>query len=213
MSEYDSQKWNLFRYPLIWFLIAAAFAQAIIVFNSPPTHAANSATAAVMSTPAPEVRTPIFHDSWGSTPAKVELPKRQEIKHSIVTKAAPAATPPPETTVRASSSTETVIQFAMNQLGKPYRWGAAGPSSYDCSGLVMIAFSKIGLRLPHYTGALISFGKSVAKPSLQRGDIVFPSSGHVGIYLGGGKFIHAPQPGEVVKISAVYAFYAARRLV
>lgn len=108
---------------------------------------------------------------------------------------------------------QVVIAFALAQIGKRYQWAAAGPNAYDCSGLVMVAFSKIGLRLPHFTGALINLGKQVSKSGLQKGDIVFPSSGHVGIYLGDGKMVHAPQPGESVKVSIVYAFYSARRLV
>lgn len=111
-----------------------------------------------------------------------------------------------------TSKIEIVIQFTLAQVGKPYRWGGAGPNSYDCSGLVMVAFSKIGLRLPHYTGALIGKGVRVARAGLQRGDLVFPSDHHVAIYLGNGLMVHAPQPGERVKVSSVYAFYAGRRL-
>lgn len=77
----------------------------------------------------------------------------------------------------------------------------------------MTAFSKIGIRLPHYTGAMIGIGRAISRGALQRGDIVFPQRGHVAIYLGNGKMVHAPQSGDVVKVSAAYAFYAGRRLL
>lgn len=211
MSEYDSQKWNLFRYPLIWFLIAAVFAQAVILFNSPPIHAASTPPSTVAHAPEPPR---IFQGAQGppaSAPAKVELPVRQEIKQTITTAPKKAPSPPP--TRVASGNVEIAIQFAMAQLGKPYRWAGAGPNFYDCSGLVMVAFSKIGIKLPHYTKTMIGYGKPVSRGAMKRGDIVFPGSGHVGIYLGNNQFIHAPQPGEVIKISTVYAFYAARELV
>jgi cell wall-associated NlpC family hydrolase len=105
------------------------------------------------------------------------------------------------------------IRFALNQRGERYRWGAAGPSRWDCSGLVMKSAKRGGKKLPHYTGAIVKKGKRVAKRShLRRGDIVFPSRGHVGIYLGKGKFVHASSgQGKVVK-SKLYGFYTARRI-
>jgi len=194
MPEYDSQNWNLFRYPLIWFLIAAAFAQMTIAIYSPESHAAPSAA---VEAALPPYKAPQYPHDQRPVIAPVK-----EVKKAL----------PPELTFVASNSINTVIQFALAQRGKPYRWGAAGPSSYDCSGLVVAAFSKIGMRLPHYTGALIRLGKALSRSALQPGDLVFPSSHHVGIYLGNNQYVNAPQPGEVVKVSSVYAFYAARRL-
>jgi len=114
---------------------------------------------------------------------------------------------------RSNSNVESVIQFAISQVGEPYVYGAAGPDSWDCSGLVMVAFQQIGISLPHYTGEMINHGTPVSQSEMRRGDIVFPSSGHVGIYLGDGQYVNAPQPGESVKVANVYAFYAARRIV
>jgi len=108
---------------------------------------------------------------------------------------------------------EVVIAFALAQKGDPYRYGAAGPNAYDCSGLVMAAFARIGIKLPHYTGALIGYGRRVSRSTMQRGDLVFLSSHHVGIYLGGGLMVVAPHTGSVVRVQTVYAFYAARRIV
>jgi cell wall-associated NlpC family hydrolase len=132
---------------------------------------------------------------------------KPEPRHELV-----KAAPPKPRVVRAPSSIETVIAFALAQRGKPYVWGATGPRAYDCSGLVLTAFAKIGIKLPRTTSSMIGSGRAVSRSALQRGDIVFPSSGHVAIYLGNNEIIHSPQPGEVVKISKVYAFYAARRL-
>lgn len=120
--------------------------------------------------------------------------------------------PAPAVPVRTSSVTETAIAFAMAQLGKPYRWGATGPGAYDCSGLVMRAFQSAGVQLPRSTKTIIGKGKSVSRQGMIRGDLIWTSSGHIGIYLGNNKMIHAPQTGDVVKISTVWSFYAARRL-
>ena len=108
---------------------------------------------------------------------------------------------------------EKAIAYALAQQGKPYRWAQAGPSGFDCSGLVLAAFKQIGIKLPHYTGAMIGYGRKVSKDQMQRGDIVFPSAGHVAIYLGGGKMVAASSGKGRVVIQKVYGFYAARRLV
>ena len=114
-----------------------------------------------------------------------------------------------------------VVSIAMQYLGVPYVWGGASPSGFDCSGLVVYAFAQAGRPgLPHYTGALWNMGYAVGYSSLQAGDLVFfYGGGHVGIYIGGGQFIHAPHTGDVVKISDMssgssYAssFIGARRL-
>jgi cell wall-associated NlpC family hydrolase len=117
------------------------------------------------------------------------------------------------TTVTASGSIGAVLAYARAQLGKPYVWAAAGPGGFDCSGLVMASFARIGVKLPHQTGGLIGRGRAVTRAQLRPGDLVFPSSGHVGIYVGGNQMIHAPKPGDHVRIATVYAFYAGRRIV
>jgi len=114
---------------------------------------------------------------------------------------------------RQESKVEIVISFALAQQGKRYVRGMAGPDSYDCSGLVMVAFRQIGMNLYHYTGEMIKYGQRVSRAELQRGDIVFPSSGHVGIYLGDGRFLHASSDKGTVAVSAVRSFYTARRLL
>lgn len=102
----------------------------------------------------------------------------------------------------ASGRAATVVQFAYAQLGKPYVYGAAGPSSYDCSGLTMAAWAAAGVSLPHNTVMQQSMLPYVSREDLQPGDIVFFGSPayHNGIYIGGGQFIHAPHTGDVVRI-------------
>lgn len=115
-------------------------------------------------------------------------------------------------TVPAAGRASAVLAYARRQVGKPYVWAAAGPSGFDCSGLVVASFRSVGVSLPHQTGALVSRGRAVSRSQLQPGDLVFPSSGHVGIYIGGGMMIHAPKPGDHVKVAKVYAFWTARRI-
>ncbi len=104
-------------------------------------------------------------------------------------------------------SVNGIASFAYAQLGKPYVWGASGPNSFDCSGLAMYVYAHFGISLPHYTGSQFSMGQSVNKKDLAPGDLVFfntySSISHVGIYIGGGNFIHAPGTGSNVTISGL----------
>lgn len=95
------------------------------------------------------------------------------------------------------------LRYAMTKIGRPYVWGAAGPSTFDCSGLTMWAYKQVGINLPHYTGSQWNAGTHVSRSQLQPGDLVFFYSDlhHMGIYVGGGKMLHAPQTGDVVKIA------------
>ena len=116
--------------------------------------------------------------------------------------------PPP-----ADASTGAqVVAIAMQYLGTPYVWAAADPSvGFDCSGLTMYVFAKVGVSLPHYAAAQYQLGSPVSKDQLQPGDLVFfRGLGHMGMYIGGGNFIHAPRTGDVVKISSLSeSYYAA----
>ena len=105
-----------------------------------------------------------------------------------------------------------VVGIAMQYLGVPYRWGGESPSTgFDCSGFTKYVFGKMGVSLPHYTGAQWQLGSPVAKSDLQPGDLVFFNGlGHMGIYVGGGSFIHAPRTGDVVKISSMSQDWYAR---
>ncbi|MGZ4384263.1 MAG: NlpC/P60 family protein [Gaiellaceae bacterium] len=117
---------------------------------------------------------------------------------------------PPSGPAPSSSVGSQVVSIAMQYLGVPYRWGGADPSGFDCSGLVMYVFSKVGISLPHYTVDQYNGGTPVSRDQLEPGDLVFfDGLGHVGIYIGGNQFIHAPQTGDVVKISELSGSYAA----
>lgn len=108
------------------------------------------------------------------------------------------------------------VRYAYAQLGKPYVFGAAGPNSFDCSGLTMAAWAAAGVHLDHYTGSQIQQTATISRSQLQPGDLVFFYGGsHVGLYVGNNSVIHAPQPGEVVKISSIDwmgGYYASRRV-
>lgn len=116
-------------------------------------------------------------------------------------------------TVSASGRAGSVVAYALAQVGKSYVWAAAGPNAFDCSGLVMAAYSRIGIKLPHQSESLLSYGTPVSKANLRPGDIVWPYHGHVMIYIGNGKVVEAANPSQGVKISSLYAFMTARRLV
>jgi cell wall-associated NlpC family hydrolase len=130
-----------------------------------------------------------------------------------------AVTPESDTVVAPPPTHSGVVGIAMSQLGTNYVWGGAAPGGFDCSGLVMWAYAQVGVSLPHSSYAQYGYGVPVSKDQLEPGDLVFfDGLGHVGIYIGGGQFVHAPHTGDVVKISSLYdSWYAsnyvgARRL-
>jgi cell wall-associated NlpC family hydrolase len=116
----------------------------------------------------------------------------------------------PDGTVAPPSQYGGVVGIAMRYLGVPYVWGGSSPSGFDCSGFVMYVYAQVGVSLPHYTGAQWNVGVPVSRGDLQPGDLVFfDGLGHVGIYIGGGQFIHAPHTGTVVQVSSMTGWYDA----
>ncbi|WP_406731182.1 NlpC/P60 family protein [Streptomyces sp. NBC_01794] len=107
---------------------------------------------------------------------------------------------------RYAAKADKVLSFARSQLGKPYVWGATGPSSYDCSGLTQAAWKAAGVDLPRTTWDQVKVGTRVATKDLLPGDLVFfyDDISHVGIYIGDGKMIHAPKPGANVREESIY---------
>jgi len=114
-----------------------------------------------------------------------------------------------------------VVGIAMQYLGTPYVWGGASPGGFDCSGFAMYVYAQVGISLPHNAAMQYnSVGVPVSRDDLQAGDLVFfDGLGHMGIYIGGGQFIHAPHTGDVVKISSLYdswyasTYYGAKRVL
>lgn len=102
------------------------------------------------------------------------------------------------------SGAQAVVQAALSQVGKPYRWGASGPSSYDCSGLMLWAWSHSGVSLPHSSRAQYAATRRVPRDQWLAGDLLFFGSPihHVGMYIGNGKMVAAPHSGAVVRVSS-----------
>jgi cell wall-associated NlpC family hydrolase len=125
---------------------------------------------------------------------------------------------PPVPTIPAGPGHPEAATIALRYLGIPYLWGGASPApGFDCSGLVMYVYAQLGISLPHYAAAQYQLGAPVDRSQLQPGDLVFfDALDHVGIYIGNGQFVHAPQTGDVVKITALADFgngyVGARRL-
>lgn len=109
-------------------------------------------------------------------------------------------------------------RLALHYLGVRYTWGGASPrQGFDCSGLVMYVYGRLGIRLPHYTVSQYRYGRRVRYSRLAPGDLVFfYGLSHVGMYVGKGRFIDAPHSGAVVRLTPIASwrssFYGARRL-
>ncbi|MEU0274463.1 NlpC/P60 family protein [Streptomyces sp. NPDC006307] len=117
-----------------------------------------------------------------------------------------AGNPPPAGARQAPNARAAqAVSYAYGALGKPYVWGATGPSAFDCSGLTQAAWRSAGVALPRTTYTQINAGQRVPRSALAPGDLVFFYSGisHVGLYIGGGKMIHAPRPGAPVRIAPI----------
>ena len=127
---------------------------------------------------------------------------------------------PEGATVVPPSSYGGVVGIALSYQGTPYVWGGASPGGFDCSGLVMYAYSQVGVSLPHSSYAMYGMGVGVPRDQLEPGDLVFfDGLGHVGLYIGNGLFVHAPHTGTVVQVSSLddgwYAssYVGARRIL
>jgi cell wall-associated NlpC family hydrolase len=209
---------------------AAAAVSAVVVPPPAPAETTGSLAPVESAAPAPA---PTIGPALAA-PAAAALPDQPTLKIAELVggvtaqmqKVEPAAAPAvekPYTTVakqEALSSPAAMRKAAMSnalaKLGTPYRYGAAGPNAFDCSGLVKWSFAKTGRALPRTSRALATAGVPVRKADLQPGDLVFfykPIS-HVGIYIGNGKIVHASRSGQPVKISDMsrMRFTTARRV-
>ncbi len=124
----------------------------------------------------------------------------------------PDARPP---VPRSPSKGERAARIALEAVGTPYRWGGESPSSgFDCSGLVRWAYGRVGVDLPHNSYALYSVGRRVPRSDIEVGDVLFfEGLGHVGLYLGEGRMVHAPQTGRDVEVVRLATTSYGSRLI
>jgi hypothetical protein len=125
--------------------------------------------------------------------------------------------------MKAAPAALSAVGFALRQLGKPYEWAAEGPWTYDCSGLVLAAYQSVGVNLPRVSRYQYHAGTPVLASQLLPGDLLFFSTDrsdwrkihHVAMYIGGGRMIHAPTFGDVVRIAPIWwsEFFAATRIM
>jgi cell wall-associated NlpC family hydrolase len=120
-------------------------------------------------------------------------------------------TPPSHATLLAREQAR-IVRFARHYLGVRYAYGGTSPGSgFDCSGFTRFVYAHFGIALPHYSGGQFGIGRRVSRAALRPGDLVFfDSLGHVGIYVGGDRFIHAPHTGTRVSIDPLDGWYGAR---
>ncbi|MDI6711922.1 MAG: NlpC/P60 family protein [Anaerosomatales bacterium] len=130
--------------------------------------------------------------------ARIEAEERERERRSW--------TPPPDLGDPVRAPRGSVVEIALSKLGAPYRWGAAGPDAFDCSGFTMWVYAQVGVSLPHSSRAQYGCGERVSRANLRPGDLVFFGRSrihHVGIYIGGNRYVHAPHTGDVVRISSL----------
>lgn len=145
-----------------------------------------------------------------STDKVIKVPKAEDREISYNTKVGS------KVLSRGVSGTgSSVIAYSKNFLGRPYVWGGSGPRVFDCSGFTAYVYAKFGVSLPHYTGSQYSMGKSVSRSNLRAGDLIFFNTdgpiSHVGIYIGGGEFIHASSGSGRITISDLSQSYYSSR--
>ena len=125
----------------------------------------------------------------------------------------------PTSTAKAPSADrgDAAAALAAKMVGKPYKYGGSSPAGFDCSGLVMYSYKQAGVQLPHSTDKQRSTSRPVKVSELRRGDLLFfnqegKKHGHVGIYLGDGRFVHAPSSGKSVRSDSLDAPYWKKHL-
>lgn len=147
-----------------------------------------------------------------STDKVIKVPKAEDREISYNTEVGSKVLSRGGSGIGAGSS---VIAYSKNFLGRPYVWGGSGPRVFDCSGFTAYVYAKFGVSLPHYTGSQYSMGKSVSRSNLRAGDLIFFNTdgpiSHVGIYIGGGEFIHASSGGGRITISDLSQSYYSSR--
>jgi cell wall-associated NlpC family hydrolase len=163
--------------------------------------------------PAPTIPAPLTPPTPAPAPRPTPITVVTVVAISAPVNPAVAAAPVAAVT---SSVGTSAMRRALGKVGSPYRWGAAGPNAFDCSGLVTWAYRNTGVSLPRSSRAMSRIGTAVSRADLRPGDLVFfyrPVS-HVGIYIGGGRIVHASSKRYPVKISDMgrMKFATARRI-
>jgi cell wall-associated NlpC family hydrolase len=122
---------------------------------------------------------------------------------------------PPYEPKPAPAAGELAAAHALRMVGVPYHWGGASPEvGFDCSGLVYWAYEEVGITVPHSSYTLYTFGKKVSLSRLKPGDVLFfDGLGHVGLYLGGGRMVHAPETGRNVEVVRLARSHYGDRIV
>ncbi|HUK98521.1 MAG TPA: NlpC/P60 family protein [Gaiellaceae bacterium] len=178
--------------------------------------AAEAAAAAANAAPPPATTTtaappPATTASTTTTPVTTTTPL--PVTTDPITTAVGGETDPVATTttdtppVALPAGHPEAATIALRYLGVPYVWGGESPKGFDCSGLVAYVYAQLGITLPHYAAAQYQLGVAVPRDQLQPGDLVFfDALDHVGIYIGGGQFVHAPHTGDVVKITTLASY-------
>ena len=146
--------------------------------------------------------------------AKAAAKNHQPAPEPASSSGSTGGSPTPSVPAPPPSSHSSVVSIALQYLGVPYVWGGASPSGFDCSGLTMYAYAKVGVYLPHNAAMQYGMGTPVSRSQLAPGDLVFFNGlSHVGMYIGGGRFVHAPHTGDVVKISSLSEYWYAATYV
>ena len=186
------------------------FAAAATANAAPALAAPIVGQAATAPTPAPGASSSTGGAATAGTPTSktAPVPATAAPTTAAPTTAPPTTLAPPKSPSPPppSSGAAAAVAYARAQLGKPYQWGAAGPDSFDCSGLTMRAWEAGGVSLAHYAAAQYANTAHVAIANLQPGDLVFFGSDlhHVGLYVGGGQMIDAPSTGSFVRTDTIY---------
>lgn len=165
--------------------------QSTLIYAGDTLHLAPGAAAAGITSP----------KRSGPAPAKRPSPDRSG-KDTSRENSSGKKTPPKSQRPAAKGRAAAAVAFAKAQIGKPYIWGATGPNGYDCSGLIMQSWKAAGVSIPRTTWRQIHAGNATTRPHLVPGDLVISyGGGHVALYIGDGKVIHAPRSGSTVTVA------------
>lgn len=160
----------------------------------------------------------VGQDAVSLTKEPAEAPRAEAVPTPVQEqKATPVATPIPHNEAPATGKSARVLESAFSKMGSPYVWGSTGDSGFDCSGFVYAIYkNELGVNIPRSSAEQSNYGRQVERDSLKAGDLVFFNTtgagvSHVGIYIGGGKFIHASSgSGKVIQSSLSEKYYAER---